>query len=131
MLPPFLGIKISPLSSQENDDIENCINNDIKTSSEEQPNIQLKYYKSLKDVLSHYKKLHSFNEESIYLLLLNIIKGNLTNLSLLFSLEVLNYLDTYCDDYIENEQEIDEKGVEYIEYINKKKKMKTNKRFKK
>lgn len=102
MLPPFLGIKISPLSSQENDDIENCINNDIKTSSEEQPNIQLKYYKSLKDVLSHYKKLHSFNEESIYLLLLNIIKGNLTNLSLLFSLEVLNYLDTYCDDYIEN-----------------------------
>lgn len=130
MLPPFLDIKISPLSSQENDDIENCINNDIKTSSEEQPNIQLKYYKSLKDVLSHYKKLHSFNEESIYLLLLNIIKGNLTNLSLLFSLEVLNYLDTYCDDYIENEQEIDEKGVEYIEYINKKKKMKTNKRFK-
>ncbi|CAA9988153.1 conserved Plasmodium protein, unknown function [Plasmodium knowlesi strain H] len=102
------SMKIFSVTSQENEEIKKCIKEEVHQTSKKKERTNSRYYKSVGDILAAYNGRKNITENDIYLLLLNMIRGNLTNLSLLFSLEIINYLDEYCEDVeLEDEELVD------------------------
>ncbi|SBT77011.1 conserved Plasmodium protein, unknown function [Plasmodium ovale] len=91
-------IRITSVTSQENEKISKCIKDELLQKSQRKKGDDVTYYKTVDDIIRMYKGSNPMTEEAIYLLLLNIVKGKLTNLSLLFSIEIINYLDDHCAD---------------------------------
>ncbi|GAW80901.1 hypothetical protein, conserved [Plasmodium gonderi] len=102
------NIKISSVTSQENEEITKCMKEELLQNSKKKEKANLTYYKSIGEILVKYNGGKEITENDIYLLLLNMIRGNLTNLSLLFSIEIINYLDEYCEDV-----ELEDDDLEY------------------
>ncbi|VUZ95790.1 conserved Plasmodium protein, unknown function [Plasmodium vivax] len=102
------SVKISSVTSQENEEITKCIKEELHHSSKKKEKTSSSYYKSVGDILAKYSGRNKITKNDIYLLLLNMVRGNLTNLSLLFSLEIINYLDEYCEDVELDDEELED-----------------------
>ncbi|EUD65587.1 hypothetical protein C922_04093 [Plasmodium inui San Antonio 1] len=116
------SVKISSVTSQENEEITKCIKEEFHQTLKKKEKTRSSYYKSVGDILAKYDGRNKITENDIYLLLLNMIKGNLTNLSLLFSLEIINYLDEYCEDVELDDEELQDSDSEDESGNEKKKK---------
>ncbi|ANQ08108.1 Uncharacterized protein PCOAH_00024450 [Plasmodium coatneyi] len=100
------SMKIFSVTSQEHEAITKCIKEEVHQTSKKKEKTSSRYYKSIGDILATYNGRNNISENDIYLLLLNMIRGNLTNLSLLFALEIINYLDEYCEDVELDDEEL-------------------------
>ncbi|SCN12651.1 conserved Plasmodium protein, unknown function [Plasmodium malariae] len=96
--PATETIKIASITSQENEEVTKLIKNELEQNSTGQKKEDVKHYKTIADIITKYNGNNPLTQNNIYLLLHDIITGNLTNLSLLFSLEIINYLDEHCED---------------------------------
>ncbi|SCN25562.1 conserved Plasmodium protein, unknown function [Plasmodium berghei] len=100
-------ITITSVTSKENETIkksikEEILNNSKKTNSDKD-NPSLNHYKNIGDIIKAYDGANLVTEYHIYRLMLDVAKGNLKNLSLLFSIEIINYIDDHCEDvYMED-----------------------------
>ncbi|VTZ68705.1 conserved Plasmodium protein, unknown function [Plasmodium chabaudi chabaudi] len=102
-------ITITSVTSKESATIKKSIKeeilNDAKKTNSDKDNPSLNRYKTINDIIKAYDGSNLVTEYHIYRLMLDIAKGNLKNLSLLFSIEIINYIDDHCEDvYMEDDE---------------------------
>ncbi|EUD72747.1 hypothetical protein YYG_01747 [Plasmodium vinckei petteri] len=122
-------ITITSVTSKESATIKKSIKeeilNDAKKTNSDKDNPSLNRYKTINDIIKAYDGSNLVTEYHIYRLMLDIAKGNLKNLSLLFSIEIINYIDDHCEDvYMEddepnNHSSNDNEGSDYSKDKNK------------